>query len=181
MELLQHLSQTEYLYLGAAALVLLFFLVLLLRRQPKSVAAYSTENGQVMVSRSAIIELVQTSCEQISEVSKPQVRIKTKRGATNFEIRLKLTSGAQLRTVEQTLQSHLREALSKNLAIENLGRIDINAVGFKSGRIERASAIGRKTDQAAEAPEATESSHEPYAGSENSDDYESGDGKKTES
>ena len=94
-----------------------------------------------MVSRSAIVELVQTSCEQIKEVTKPQVRVKVKGRQTNFQVRLKLASGGQLRKIEETLQSHLRKALTENLGIENLGRIDIVATGFKSGRIEQTSSI----------------------------------------
>lgn len=133
---LEHLTQIEYLYACAAALVLAFLLFLLVRRQPKNVVAYSTENGQVMVSRSAIIELVQTSCEQIEEVSKPQVRINAKGKKTDFEVRLKLASGGHLRAIEETLQRHLRRALSENLGIEGLGRINIIATGFKSGKVE---------------------------------------------
>jgi hypothetical protein len=133
---LQHLTQPEFLYAGGAALVLAFILILLLRRQPKNVVAYSTESGRVMVSRSAIVELVQTSCEQLQDVSKPQVKIQVKGTTTHFEIRIKLLSGGKLRKIEETLQSHLRKALTENLGIESLGRINIVATGFKSGRIE---------------------------------------------
>jgi len=132
------------LYGTALVLVLLGLLVLLLRRQPKSVIAYSTDNGRVMVSRSAIIELVQTSCEQLKDVSKPQVRIRVKGKTTHFEVRLKLASGGHLRTIESTLQKHLRDALTENLGIENLGRINIVATGFKSGRLEQSSSIPKK-------------------------------------
>lgn len=143
----EHLTRAEYLYIGAAVFVLAFFLFLLLRRQPKNVTAYCTESGQVMVSRSAIVELVQTACGQIKEVSKPQVRIKAKGKKTNFEVRLKLASGGQLRAVEQALQAHLRKALSENLGIENLGRIDIVATGFKSGRLEPTSSVAKKPSE----------------------------------
>ena len=47
-----------------------------------------------------------------------------------------LLSGGRLREIEQTLQTHLREALTENLGIESLGRINIVATGFKSGRID---------------------------------------------
>lgn len=146
--ILEHLSQPEYLYAGAAALVLALLLCLLARRQPKNFTAYSTENGQVMVSRSAIVELVQTSCEQIKEVAKPQVSINTKGNKTHFEVRLKLASGAQLRSIEETLQSHLRKALSENLGIENLGLINIVATGFKSGKLDSISSISKKQVEA---------------------------------
>ena len=135
-EAIQQLPQPEILYLCGAVLVLLVILMLLVRRQPKNVVAYTTENGRVMVSRHAIIELVQTSCEQMQDVSKPQVKIKVKGRTTHFEVRIKLLSGGRLRQIEQTLQSHLRQALTENLGIESLGRINIVATGFKSGRLE---------------------------------------------
>ena len=148
MDYLNHLAQPTYLYIGAAALVLAFALILLFRRQPKNVPAYSTSNGNVMVSRSAIVELVQTSCGQIKEVSKPQVSMLVKGGKSHFEVRLKLESGAQLRAIGEILQTHLRKALTENLGIENLGRIDIVATGFKSGKLESSSSIDTKHQEA---------------------------------
>ncbi|MFT5836974.1 MAG: hypothetical protein ACI9ZV_000475 [Candidatus Azotimanducaceae bacterium] len=133
---LHYLTQTEFLYVAGAALALVCLLILLVRRQPKNVVAYTTENGRVMVSRHAIVELVQTSCEQLQDVSKPQVKINVKGQKTHFEVRIKLLSGGRLRQIEQTLQSHLRSALTENLGIESLGRINIVATGFKSGRVD---------------------------------------------
>ena len=133
---LQHLTRPEFLYVGGAILILAIILVLLIRRQPKNIVAYTTDNGSVMVSRHAIIELVQTSCEQLEDVSKPLVKIKAKGQITHFEVRIVLLSGGRLREIEQTLQRHLREALTENLGIESLGRINIVATGFKSGRID---------------------------------------------
>lgn len=146
---LEHLSQPEFLYIAGATLLLAFVLVLLVRRQPKNVVAYTTENGRVMVSRSAIIELVQTSCEQLQDVSKPQVRIHVKGTTSHFDVRIKLLTGGRLRVIEETLQSHLRRALTEGLGIENLGRINIIATGFKSGRID--SSIPSKSEKPAEA------------------------------
>ncbi len=133
---LQELPQPEFLYMCVTTVALMFILILLLRRQPKNVVAYTTENGRVMVSRHAIVELVQTSCEQLQDVSKPQVKINVKGQTTHFEVRIKLLSGGRLRQIEQTLQAHLRKALTENLGIESLGRINIVATGFKSGRID---------------------------------------------
>lgn len=133
---LQHLTQAEFLYVGGAVLALAFLLVLLVRRQPKNVVAYATENGRVMVSRHAIIDLVRTTCEQLESVSKPLVKIRGKGQTTHIEVRIVLLSGGRLREIEQTLQSHLREALTENLGIESLGHINIIATGFKSRRID---------------------------------------------
>ena len=133
---LQQVTRPELLYVGGAILMLAIILVVLVRRQPQHIVAYTTENGSVMVSRHAIIELVQTSCEQLEDVSNPLVKIKAKGQITHFEVRIVLLSGGRLREIEQTLQSHLREALTENLGIESLGRINIVATGFKSGRID---------------------------------------------
>ena len=133
---LQYLTRPEFLYVGGSIFILAFILVILVRRQPNNIVAYTTENGNVMVSRHAIIELVQNSCEQLEDVSKPLVKIKAKGQITHLEVRIVLLSGGRLREIEQTLQTHLREALIENLGIESLGRINIVATGFKSGRID---------------------------------------------
>ena len=93
---LQHLTRPEFLYVGGAILILAIILVLLIRWQPKNIVAYTTDNGSVMVSRHAIIELVQTSCEQLEDVSKPLVKIKVKGQITHFEVRIVLLSGGRL-------------------------------------------------------------------------------------
>ncbi|MGJ8652204.1 MAG: alkaline shock response membrane anchor protein AmaP [Opitutaceae bacterium] len=147
IETLQNIiSEPVYLYIGGAVLLLCFLFILYLRRQPSKVLAYATENGRVMVSRSAIVELVQTSCEQLNVVTKPRVRIKVKGQFTHLEVTIKLLSGGYLRAVEDTLQTHLRAALSQNLGIEELGQINIVADGFKSGKIEKAGTVGQLPD-----------------------------------
>ena len=52
---------------------------------------------KVIVSRSAIVELVQSACAQIESVSKPRVSIRIRRGIPHFQVRLKLSSGGRLR------------------------------------------------------------------------------------
>jgi len=148
-ETLSHFSQPTYLYAAGAFISLSLALILLLRRQPKQIVAYRTENGRVMVSRSAIVELIRTSCEQINDVAKPCVKIKVKGKTTHFDVRIQLMSGGRLREIEQTLQQHLRHCLTENLGIENLGKINIVATGFKSGRIQVSSPITSK-DKTAE-------------------------------
>ena len=145
-ESLQQLAANPvYWYVGGAALALALLLILLRRRQPRTVLAYTSDGGKVMVSRSAILELVQTTCAQLDEVYKPSVQIRTRGGTSNFQVSIKLASGGKLREVEQTLQIHLRRALTENLGIERLGQIDINVTGFKSGKVSRSSV---QTDRA---------------------------------
>ncbi|MGC6423795.1 MAG: hypothetical protein ACON4O_02265 [Lentimonas sp.] len=133
-------SMNVYVIGGILLLLFIFVLFCLLRRQPKKIVAYSTENGRVIVGRGAIVELVQTACAQLNDVSKPRVKIVVKRDVTNLDVEIKLQSGGRLRVIEDMLQSHLRTALSENLGIEKLGYINIIATGFKSGRVEDSTA-----------------------------------------
>lgn len=134
-DLLCRIFNPENAYLWGVLFFLLAVLILLLRRQPKNIIAYKTENGDVTISRSAVIELVRTSCQQISQVGKPKLKVFTKKGLTHFTIRIQLTSGGRLKNVEETLQNHLRESLSKNLGIEKLGTVNIVVTSFKSSKI----------------------------------------------
>lgn len=118
---------------------LVIVVVLLRKRQPESIVAYKTDNGNVTISRSAIVELVRTSCQQINQVNKPKLKVFVKRGLTHFDIKIQLTSGGCLKDVEETLQQHLRESLSKNLGIESLGNINVIVTSFKSGKIRPSS------------------------------------------
>lgn len=164
-EVIEVFEASPWLAYGACILVvlLLFFVfVLLRRRQPKSVLAYSTENGDVRVHRSAIVELVRTSCEQLEGVSRPNVTIRVKNRLIHFEVRIKLAGGGHLKTVEQTLQTHLRKALSENLGIEDLGRIHVIATGFQSGRIEAEAERG--TGNSAAGSGAAEGATKPLPG-----------------
>lgn len=123
---------------GLVAVILIFLLLLLLRRrQPKKILAYQSENGRVLVSRSAILELVQTACTQIDNVYRPTVQIRTRRGVCHLKVGIKLESGGKLKYVENTLQKHLRQSLTETLGIEQLGAIDITATGFKGKKVAK--------------------------------------------
>lgn len=161
-EALSHLTEPTYLYAAGALLALALLLILLVRRQPKRIVAYRTENGRVMVCRSAIVELIRTSCEQLDDVAKPSVRINVKGKTTHFDVRIQLMSGGRLRDIEETLQTHLRQNLTENLGIENLGKINIVATGFKSGRIQVSSPITTK-EKATIAPSEVAAEFEPDA------------------
>lgn len=125
------------LYGGAfLAIAFIYFLMrLFCGCSAKRVIAYTTEGGKVIVNRAAIVELVNSACAQIKDVSKPRVRIRIRGGIPHFQVRLRLSSNGQLRTVEASLQQHLRDALTNNLGIEKLGTIDVVATGFKTTRL----------------------------------------------
>lgn len=124
------MDSTVLLGLFTVVLILLLWF-LLRRRQPSKIVAYHSENGRVMVSRSAIQELVQTACKEMKQIHRPSVRIRTRRGTCHLKVGIKLESGGKLRDLEEKLQLHLRQSLTDTLGIEKLGTIDVTATGFK--------------------------------------------------
>ena len=169
-EFASQFTRFEYALVLLVLFVVLAMAILVRKLKPKRVLAYSTESGQVMVSRAAIVELVQTSCEQIGDVFKPSVRIHTKGKFTHFNLCLKLASGGRMREIEKTLQTHLRSALTENLGIENVGRIDITATGFKSGKIERSPVTPKPLIASSSAASTPAPAPEPTASPEASED-----------
>lgn len=138
---LQNFAEAQFFALLILAAVLVLLLILSLRRQPKHIVAYKTDEGEVWVTRSAIIELIKTTCEQLPSVQKPAVKMRTKRGLTHFNIAFKLASNGQLKLIESALQTQLRQALLENFGLQNLGKINLIATGFKHEKVDFPSAI----------------------------------------
>ena len=134
-EALCQLSEPFYLCTLGLVLALLLFILLLLRRQPKQIVAYKTENGNVTISRLAIVELVRTSSQQIDGINKPVIKIYTRGKHVHLTIYIKFSGDGRLREIEKTLQEYLRQNLSENLGVENLGNINIVITSFKSKKI----------------------------------------------
>ena len=160
-DLTSHLFTSENLYLFGALLLLIATLILIRKLRPKNIVAYKTENGDVVINYSAVVELVRTTCKQISQVNKPKLKVFRKGGLTHFTIRIQLTSGGHLKDVEETLQNHLRESLSKNLGIENLGTINIIVTSFRSSKIRPSNSESVIKPQAALTQTEESSDHTP--------------------
>ena len=137
------MDSTTLLGLAVVAFILLL-LILLRKRQPAKIIAYHSENGRVMVSRSAIQELVQNACKEVEQIHRPNVRIRTRRGTCHLKVGIKLESGGKLRELEEKLQQHLRQSLTDTLGIEKLGAIDVTATGFKDKKSSKAENLSRE-------------------------------------
>lgn len=127
-----------YLLVGVIA----FLLALILMRgftalinalfiRPK-LMAYTTENGCVQVSQSAIADLIHSVCGKDPQLSHLKLRIRTQQKKLKLQIRLRIESGSHLKSIEEGLQQDLRVALRDSLGIDQVGSIDIVATGIKS-------------------------------------------------
>ena len=88
----------------------------------------------VQVNCGAISDLVHSICKKDSHISQLKTKIISKRKKLNIQIRLRIESGSHLKSIEETLQNEIREALRESLGIENIGFIDIIATGIKDSR-----------------------------------------------
>lgn len=137
LKLLNELGVTHpflaYLILGITTFIIV--LVILkwftsLFKRPRLIA-YKTEKGMVQVNRGAISDLVHFICKQDSHISQLKTKIIPKRKLLNIQIRLRIENGSHLKSIEESLQSEIRESLHQSLGIENIGFIDIIATGIK--------------------------------------------------
>lgn len=100
-------------------------------KRPK-LMAYTTENGSVQVSQSAITDLIHSVCSKDPQLSHLKSKISTQQKKLKLQIRLRIESGSHLKTIEERLQQDLREALHNSLGIDHVGSIDIIATGIKA-------------------------------------------------
>lgn len=137
LKLLNELGITHpilaYLILGVFAFILALVVLKLLTSAFKSprLIAYKTEKGMVQVNRGAISDLVRSICNNDSHISQLKTKIIPKRKKLNIQIRLRIESGSHLKSIEESLQSDIREALHESLGIDTIGYIDIIATGIK--------------------------------------------------
>ena len=125
-----------YLVLGICAfIILLIFLnwFTSLFKSPRLIA-YKTDKGVVQVNSGAISDLVQSICKRETHISQLRTKIVYKRKKLNIQIRLRIENGSHLKSIEESLQSDIREALHESLGIENIGYIDIIATGIKDSK-----------------------------------------------
>lgn len=125
-----------YLVLGICAfIILLIFLnwFTSLFKSPRLIA-YKTDKGVVQVNSGAISDLVHSICKRETHISQLRTKIVYKRKKLNIQIRLRIENGSHLKSIEESLQSDIREALHESLGIENIGYIDIIATGIKDSK-----------------------------------------------
>ena len=122
---------SPYFWLCLVVAVLLLLLWLYLRGRSGSIVAFDSETGHVLVSRKAINEIAQRTCDTMESVGKCTTRIRSQRGAINIQVLIRLRAGSNLSDVYAELQGRLSRTLRDNLGIERLGDIDIEVTGFE--------------------------------------------------
>ena len=128
-----------YLLLLVISIVIFIFFIKIVSLPfiKKKIVAYSTKQGSVLVSKSAIYDLIQTVCCKESNVSQIKSKIFTRRKKINLQILIRIDSGSNLKEIEELFQNTLRAELKTSLGISEIGSIDIIATGIKKIKAQK--------------------------------------------
>lgn len=129
---LQDLLDSKYFVGGVTtfgALFLLWLIKCLMFRPPRVVQAFPTEGGQVLVTRRAVKEMVEHCCDELNGTGSADVDVSIRSGALRTRVTLKLRRNANVKGVTSYLRERIVQALTENLALQNLGEVDIVVVG----------------------------------------------------
>tara|TARA_A100001015_G_scaffold314564_1_gene424286 strand:- start:4246 stop:4716 length:471 start_codon:yes stop_codon:yes gene_type:complete len=113
-------------------ITLIWFLLKITKKN--TFLAYKTENGSVLVSKNAISDLIRQICHNNHGLSLIKAKLKKKKKLIDLQIYIRIESGGQLKAIEQSLQTSIRDALEETFGIESIGRINLIASSIKEAK-----------------------------------------------
>ncbi|QXD24129.1 alkaline shock response membrane anchor protein AmaP [Opitutia bacterium ISCC 51] len=122
--------QLTLMVLIPLAVIFVVLVVLFLKLGEKNLLVFNNQDGKVEISRNAIQEIVQRTCEQFVEVGKARSDIRKIKGQIHIKVRLKLRVKTRLQDISNELQRQITHAIRHDLGIENLGEVNVIVEGF---------------------------------------------------
>ena len=111
-------------FTGVLVLLVLWDMI----RQPSQMLAFSTERGQVFLSRRAISEMIGKVAARTYGVAKCRSSLKRRRGKLYITLKLQIRADADLRDIQRRLEMQIVEVLNRNLGFNSLGSFTTRAV-----------------------------------------------------
>ena len=115
-----------------SVITIIWFLIKLTKKN--TFLAYKTENGSVLVNKNAITDLIRQVCHNKHGLSLIKAKLKKKKRLIDLQIYIRIESGGQLKAIEQSLQTAIRDALEETFGIESIGRINLIASSIKEAK-----------------------------------------------
>lgn len=112
-----------------SAVILVLLLVLVLSRPVKTVHAFTGPAGRVTVSRKAVHDLIEARCRAFRGVGGAKALVTNRGSEVDVRIELKIRESARLEDLSAQIQGEVGGMLRENLALENIGAIDIVVTG----------------------------------------------------
>jgi len=112
-----------------SSVILALLLVLVLSRPVATVHAFTGPAGQVTVSRKAVHDLIEARCRAFRGVGSAKAQVTSRGSEIDVRVELKIRESARLEDLSSQIQGEIGGMLRENLAIENIGSIDIVVTG----------------------------------------------------
>ena len=112
------------------AILFIVLVVVFLKLGKANLLVFDNKDGKVEISRNAIQEIIQRTCEQFVEVGRARGDITKKKGQIRIKVRLKLRVKTRLQDISNELQRQITRAIRDDLGIENLGEVNVIVEGF---------------------------------------------------
>lgn len=114
------------------AILFVVLVVIFLKLGKANLLVFNNDDGKVEISRNAIQEIIQRTCEQFVEVGRARGDISKSKGRIKIKVRLKLRVKTRLQDISNELQKQITRAIRDDLGIENLGEVNVIVEGFLS-------------------------------------------------
>lgn len=129
---LENLLHDPY-FLGGAytvgGILVLYILFKITFRPSRTIQAFTSEGGRVLITKRAVRELIQRCSEDLGDVGSADVKVDIKRGRLHTKVELRLRRNANLKGISGYLREQVTQALTENLGVEELGEVDIVVIG----------------------------------------------------
>ena len=119
-----------FMVLLPLAILFVVLVVIFLKLGKSNLLVFNNEDGKVEISKTAIQEIIQRTCEQFVEVGRARGDIRKIKGNINIKVRLKLRVKTRLQDISNELQKQITRAIRDDLGIENLGEVNVIVEGF---------------------------------------------------
>jgi len=142
----------KFQVLGLLVVALLLLLAWDRVRQPSQMLAFTTERGQVFLSRRAITEMIARVAARTHGVAKCKSTLKRRSGRLFITLHLTIRADADLMQIERRLETQIVEVLSRNLGFQSLGTFTTRAVSVVGELGEPRAASRASAPRVAELP-----------------------------
>ncbi len=115
----------EYLFIGAAVvLVLSFFLYIMRKRRKRRIVIFRDGNGQIEMSRSTVEKMITDLLKEHEEIKKPHVSVCNKGGLLHFETIVDAQTN-NLPQLYKDVKLHVQKVLCDSIGISNIGSFNM--------------------------------------------------------
>lgn len=130
----QELVRWQYFWPVIIAIVLLLVILRKLQKKRAIINLSTHPDGRVSVVSSALIHLIENTCNDVAPNSKPRVHISQNKNLLNIKIKIRVFSDQHIESTTSKIQKQVNYVLQNTLGLENIGSVNILIAGFSKSQ-----------------------------------------------